>query len=123
EAAAALPGAARDGSRLAAGFGVEHVPPMTLGQARAWAELGVLLGARDKPEPEWLNPLALPAVAEAADVLGGLAEQYREKRARLGEVFTERVLDLDLETLCLRFEQVYRGPLRVLSSAYRADRR
>ncbi|MBO0706722.1 MAG: DUF3320 domain-containing protein [Candidatus Dormibacteraeota bacterium] len=94
----------------------------TLSQVRALADIAGMASAPNRPEALWLNPLTLSSLDEAARVLGALVDRYRAHRAELTEVFTDGVLELDLETLCPRFEQVYRGPLKILKSNYRADR-
>src|SRR5262249_22934166 len=86
------------------------------------AELGRMVANRHKPEAEWLNPLQLPSLLDAARVLQALVSHYRERQEALAEVFNDRVLALDLETLCPRFDQIYAGWFRFLKRGYRADR-
>ena len=106
---------------LAARVGVE-VGELTVARACDLADLGQLVGASDRPEVEWLDPLALPRLNEAGQVLGALAASYRAKAEALSGIFTPSVLDLDLERLHARFEDLHRG-FRKLGSAYRADKK
>ena len=51
-----------------------------------------------------------------------LAEQLRREAESLSDTFSPDVLDLDLESLCLRFEEVYRGWFVWLNADYRRGR-
>jgi hypothetical protein len=116
-----LPWVEAQASRLARAFGCLEIA--TLRQALALGELGAMIDSRHRPESAWLSPIALPPVQAVARALAALVPQYLTRRASLTDVFTERVIELDLETLSMRFEHVYRGPLTFLKSGYRADRR
>ncbi len=95
---------------------------VTLHRAQEILELALLARAPNLPDPSWLRATTLGNLQQAASVLRSLVTEYRQRRAALQEVFTEVVLTLDLETLCVRFETVHKG-LGRLKSAYRADKR
>jgi transcription elongation GreA/GreB family factor/very-short-patch-repair endonuclease len=116
-----LPWLEAQAQRLAEAFGAGEVA--NLRQVQALGELGAMLANQHRPESAWLSPITLPPLQTAAGVLAALVEQYRARRLDLMEVFTDEVLGLDLETLTMRFEQVYRGPFNFLNGAYRSDRR
>ncbi len=107
---------------LCRGFGIP-LAGISVNRALATAKLASRLTARDLPEPQWLNPMTLPTVQEAAAVLGEVVTQYNRRRDELGEIFTASVLELDLEGMVLRFDQVHKGPFKFLRGSYRADRK
>ena len=117
-----IPDVSAQASKLVAAFGGSS-SQVNLRQARVLAELGGMVSDANRPETVWLNPITLPSLHAAAHLLGTLVEQYRARRAELSEVFTDKVLALDLETLCPRFEQVYRGPFVFLRRQFWADRK
>ena len=110
-----------DSEMIAREFGL---PPSGLSLARAGqlAELASLAGQVAKPEPEWINPATVGAVERAAKTLEPLCAAFNERREQLGQVFTEDVLTLDLESLCQRFQTVHTG-FGKLKGQYRADKR
>jgi len=107
--------------QLAKGLGVAP-QVMTLDVAERLVRLAELIGVKHQPESEWLDTFAIPKLDEAIDVLGALVDSYREKAEELSSVFKPSVLELDLESLRVRFESLHRG-IRKLGSAYRADKK
>jgi REase_MTES_1575/Protein of unknown function (DUF4011)/AAA domain/Protein of unknown function (DUF3320) len=95
---------------------------VTLVRALDLAQLGARVAEPAQPEPQWLNPAVIDDVERAAATLQPLCMTAVEHRDRLGDVFTEDVLDLDLESLCHRFASVHTG-LAKLGSAYRQDKK
>ncbi len=95
---------------------------ITMGRAIELAELGECAAAAARPEPAWLNPALIDDVDRAIETLKALCQSYVEQRDDLTGVFTEQVLDLDLENLCHRFASVHTG-LAKLGSAYRQDKK
>jgi transcription elongation GreA/GreB family factor len=107
---------------LADAFGGPAGEP-SLRRARDLGELGELVATPNRPEAGWLNPAAMPSLRAAVATLSELVAEHRARRAALGPVFTDRVLELDLEALSARFGRLRPGPLRWLRREYRADRR
>jgi len=108
-------------STVASAFGL-RADGVGLKRARELGELAEIAERPQRPEPYWINPAVVESVQLATDVLRPLIESFCHRRESLGEVFTDDVLDLDLESLCVRFEQVHRG-WKKLGGAYRADKR
>jgi hypothetical protein len=110
-----------DSEMIAREFGL---PPSGLSLTRAGqlAELASLVGQVARPEPEWINPATVVAVEHAWKTLEPLCVAFNERRQQLGQVFTEDVLTLDLESLCQRFQTVHTG-IGKLKGQYRADKR
>jgi very-short-patch-repair endonuclease len=109
-----------DARAIADSFGLPT--RMTLGRAVELAELALLAGESARPEAGWVNPAVVEAVEQAAASLQPLCAAFGERREKLGRVFTDDVLTLDLESLCQRFETVHTG-LGKLKGAYRADKK
>jgi very-short-patch-repair endonuclease len=86
------------------------------------AELSKLTGSPTPPEARWLDPTVQAALTEAIRVLGQLLGDYRARQGSLREVFTNEVLNLDLNGLKVRFTSTHRG-LRKLGGAYRRDKK
>jgi transcription elongation GreA/GreB family factor len=116
-----LPWIAEQAARLYRAFAAVG-GEMTISAMKSMAELGRMVANRHKPEAEWLNPLQLPSLTEAVQVLQSLVSQCRGRQKALAEVFNESVLALDLETLAPRFERLYAGPFRFFRRGYRADK-
>lgn len=95
---------------------------LSLRRTRDLGELAEIARRPQRPESEWINPALISSVRLAAAVLEPLISSLNERRRALGETFSDEVLDLDLEGLCARFEQVHLG-WRKLTGAYRADKR
>ena len=95
---------------------------LTLGRARAYADLALLAENPVKPQRGWLNPAVQAAVGESMTVLGPLIDLVRQHERGLREVFTEEALGLDLAVLNTRFRDSHRGWGRFTGQA-RADRR
>lgn len=110
-----------DARTVAAAFGLPG-DGITLERAAQLSELGGLLGSPTPAEPEWLDPLVQPSVAEAASALGSAVSGYRRHRDELASRFTEDVLKLDLEALRTRFLTIHTG-FGKLRGAYRADKK
>lgn len=109
-----------DAEAVAEAFGVA-VSGLSTDRLEALAELACQISATTPPEDQWLNPLSQVALTEAEAVLVPLVENFRDQRERLREVFTDDVLELELDQLRTRL----RSPsgLGKLSSSYRADKR
>lgn len=120
-AGALIDSVADDGETIAAGFGLRGTD-MTFGKAKRLAELALLAAEPAKPEPLWISPANIAEVEQAVRVLEPLCRAFTEQQARLGPVFSDAVLELDLESLCPRFERVHPG-FGKLSNSYRADKR
>lgn len=99
-------------------------PPSGITATRAieLAELGECAAAAARPEASWINPALIDDVDRAVETLKPLCRAFVEQRDRLTGVFTEQVLDLDLESLCQRFASVHTGVAK-LGSAYRRDKK
>ena len=82
---------------------------VTLRRAGELAELGTLAAVSTRPEPDWLNPALIGGVERAAQALEPICSGLAQQQERLGGVFTDEVLTLDLESLRQRFETVHRG--------------
>jgi hypothetical protein len=96
---------------------------MTITRATELAELGLLSGAPDRPEASWIEPGGLAEAQHARDVLEPLVRSFRHQRTDgAGQVFTDGVLELDLDGLITRFETVHHGMAK-LRSPYRDDKR
>ena len=110
-------------SAIARTFGL---PTQGITQERALelAELADLVNRPERPEGNWVISARAEAARLALDTLRPLVESFRAHRSRLGGIFTDAVLDpdLDLETLSVRFEVVHTG-LGKLKRGYRADKR
>jgi very-short-patch-repair endonuclease len=106
---------------LSATFGLV-TEEMTFERARELGELGALSSSADKPEPDWLSPASLASAEHAGDVLQELVDTFKQQHEELGKTFTDEVLDLDLDSLIVRFDTVHSG-LSKLRGAYRADKR
>ncbi|WP_421121684.1 DUF4011 domain-containing protein [Aquihabitans daechungensis] len=101
-------------------FGFPHAP--SIDDARRLQGLGGLVGGVNPPESSWLTPTASTAIQEARRVLQEHLTRYRERREALREVFTDEVLELDLNGLSVRFRDVHKG-IGKLGGTYRADKR
>lgn len=110
------------GAILAEAFDVS-ADELTAEQAHCLASLAVLAEQRDLPEPDWFLPGGVPTVEAALQTLGPLAEQLGCEADSLADMFLPEVLELDLESLCVRFEQVYRGWFVGLNADFRRDRK
>ena len=106
---------------LANGLGLQP-GAMTLDVVDRLVTLADLIGAKHRPEGDWLDTFALPKLDEAINVLSAVVDSYREKAEALSGLFKPSVLELDLESLRARFETLHRG-IRKLGGAYRADKR
>jgi REase_MTES_1575/Protein of unknown function (DUF4011)/AAA domain len=111
----------QDAMAIARPFGLA-ADAVTVHRAGELAELGALAGSSTRPEPEWLNPALIDGVERAARALEPLCSQLADLEERLGAVFTDDVLNLDLESLHQRFETVHRG-FGKLGSTYRNDKK
>jgi very-short-patch-repair endonuclease len=111
---------AEDSGIIASAFRVPSTE-LSFVQCERLAELACQIGATTPPEGAWLNPLSQVALTEAESVLVPLVEGFRNRRERLKEVFTDEVLDLDLERLRTRLQS--QSGLSKLSSSYRSDKR
>lgn len=109
-----------EASSIAAAFGL-HEASASLVRAADLAHLGSLAAAEDPPEPEWLSPAFQSAVDQATAVLGELLSEFRQQQHDLAEIFKPTVLDLDLDTLVVRFETVHTGFGRY-KKAFREDK-
>ncbi len=92
------------------------------GRAIELAELAALSTAENKPESTWLTATGLERARQARATLEPLVESMRQHREKLGGIFTDDVLGLDLDGLVARFESVHRG-FGKLRDAYREDKR
>lgn len=112
---------ASDAERVAVAFNLQ-TRGLTVNRAAELAELGALVDSAVRPEAAWLNPATQAALTEAVRVLRELADDFRSRRERIRETFTDGVLDLDLVGLQARFAEVHRG-LGKLRRAYRDDKK
>lgn len=87
------------------------------------AELASLADRPHRPERDWFAPSGLRRAREAAARMRPLLESVRGREAALRTCFKPEVLQLDLETLCVRFGSTYRGLFRWLNSDFRRDRK
>lgn len=110
-----------DARRVADAFGLQG-EPISVVRAVELGRLGQLVAAPLRPEETWLNPLMMQALADAERILSELVIDFRQRRQRLQAIFTDDVLDLDLQALKVRFEEVHRG-FRKLGGSYREDKR
>jgi very-short-patch-repair endonuclease len=110
-----------DATALALALGLD-VRRLSLDRALELVALSDITRIDHPPEPTWLEEKGLAAAATAHTELAFAVRQYREKASNLDEVFTDRVLDLDVGGLKARFDTVHSG-LRKLSASYRADRK
>lgn len=106
---------------LAVAFGFEP-EGSAIGKSKDLLLLAELTVSTSKPESNWLDGVSLPRVTEAAEVLGSAVAEYRQNADRLDDLFQSSVLDLDLESLQVRFQTSHRG-LNKLGGAYRADKK
>ena len=90
-------------------------------RAEQLAMLGCLAEAPHRPEPHWLQPAIADALTPAASELQTLIAELVAHRERLSTIFTDQILDEDLDGLVRRFAEEHRG-IRRLSSKYREDR-
>jgi hypothetical protein len=106
---------------IASAFGLQA---RNIGPDRAieLAELAALTIAENKPESKWLTPSGLQRAQRARKTLQPLVEAVRRQRTELGGIFTDDVLELDLDSLIARFDSVHQG-VRKLRGAYRDDKR
>ena len=84
-------------------------------------ELGGLATVDPLPEPSWLDAEGVQAASEALAVLSRLVARFGEQRNELMVDFKPSALELDLEGLKERFDNVHTG-LRKLGGAYRSDK-
>lgn len=110
-----------DSESIAREFGLP-LSGISLARAGQLAELASLVGQVARPEPDWINPATIEAVEHAAKTLQPLCAAFNERRERLGQVFTDDVLTLDLESLCQRFQTVHTG-FGKLRGQYRTDKK
>ena len=110
-----------DSETIAREFGLP-LSGISLARAGQLAELASLVGQVARPEPDWINPATIEAVEHAAKTLQPLCAAFNERREQLGQVFTDDVLTLDLESLCQRFQTVHTG-FGKLRGQYRADKK
>lgn len=115
-----LGGAEAPAMMLAEAFGLRAA--VSTAMARRLAELGGLAGSPTPPEPAWLNPATRAALDDARRVLIDLLRTYRSRRDALRAIFSEKVLDLDLQGLHARFRDIHTG-VRKLGGAFRADKK
>lgn len=116
-----LQAATAGAGRIAGAFGLPATSP-SLGRIRELAELGQLTGSATPPEAQWLDPSGLAVAEEASRVLEKHVAEFVRHRQSLSDVFVEKVLELDLQGLCVRFETVHRGWRKLLPGYWR-DRR
>jgi hypothetical protein len=94
----------------------------TADRAAQLAELGALTVSATRPESGWLTHDGLAAAKRARDALEPLVNDMCDRRAALGQTFTDDVLELDLDGLIARFETVHHG-FGKLRGSYRDDKR
>lgn len=110
-----------DAHAIGEAFGIP-TSELTVVRAAELAELGLISRGPVHPEPEWINPARLPEIEQAVEILQPLCLAFNDWRERLGHVFTDDVLAVDLESLCNRFQSAHSG-LHKLRSTYRDDKR
>ncbi|HEV3075171.1 MAG TPA: DUF4011 domain-containing protein, partial [Thermoanaerobaculia bacterium] len=113
--------AAEGAGRLACAFNLRAVNASTA-RMRELAELGQLAGSPTPPDAGWLDPPGLAVAEAAAAVLEPHVADVLRHREALVAIFTDAVLELDLEGLCVRFETVHKGWRKLLPAHWR-DRR
>jgi very-short-patch-repair endonuclease len=113
--------ASTDARTIGQAFGLPTAG-LTLSRALELAHLGSCAAEPARPEREWINPAVIDEVEAAATTLQPICAALVEHGERLGGVFTDEVLGLDLESLCYRFATVHTG-LAKLGSAYRQDKK
>lgn len=111
----------RDTQAIATSFGLEPAPT-TLERATRLAKLAGLAGSVERPEANWLSQLGAEQVRHAIAVLRPICAAVRELRDQLSTVFTNGVLDMDLEGLVQRFQQLHHG-FGKLRGQYRRDKK
>lgn len=109
------------GEWLAQALGVPQ-QNLSIIRIRQLVDLARLSANPNPPEPMWLNPVATEAIQEAWVVLQSLVEDYRTRQDALTSVFTDAVLELDLQGMVTRFETVHTG-IHKFRGAYREDKR
>jgi very-short-patch-repair endonuclease len=111
---------ADDSRRISDAF---RLSPETLTVARAaeLADLAALVNTATRPESAWFNPAVQAALTDAVRILGELVQDFRQRRDRIRDTFTDGVLELDLTSLHARFATVHRG-FGKLKRAYRKDK-
>ena len=111
---------AADATALSNQFGLA-VGRVTPRRCAELVELGSFVGSSTRPEGAWLDPAAQAALMEAESLLSDLVGQYRERRSKARDVFTDNILSVDVVALRARFQQ-NTGP-RKLGATYRADKK
>lgn len=110
----------KDAELIASSFQVPS-SELSFAECEDLAELACQIGSTTPPENSWLSPLSQVALTEAESVLVPLVEAFRGQRERLKEVFTDEVLELDLEQLRTRLQS--KSGVGKLSGSYRADKK
>jgi len=85
-------------------------------------KVGELASQPYLPHRSWLSIGEAHKVRNASFRCQEAVRQYQSATEDHKEIFLPSILDLSLETLCIRFEKVY-GPLRFLKRRYWEDRR
>jgi very-short-patch-repair endonuclease len=111
-----------DATELASAFGLDAGSLLSADRAGRLADLVELSGYLDRPEGAWLNRVTLHRAHHAVEVLGPACTALRERRDQLSATFMDDVLQLDLQGLVLRFQQLHHG-IGKLRSQYRADKK
>lgn len=108
------------GRRAERGLGLA-TEELTLSRCTMLAKMGELLQTSHPPLPEWFNPASSRLIRDACETLERLASAVRDRRDELSAIFEDSVVDLDLESLIVRFTTLHHG-LGKLKSGYRADK-
>ncbi|MBM4071389.1 MAG: DUF4011 domain-containing protein [Planctomycetes bacterium] len=115
------------GIPLPAGCGGEAGPgktdpsPAILRQLQRLANLCM---SEHAPERTWVHDAeVLAEVRDLINVYKPRFAEYRSRRKKLLDVYTESLFDLELERLAAAFAGPYRSWLRIFNGTYRSDRR
>jgi len=97
-------------------------PPRTASELSRLLELGSLVFSPHKPSGIWLDAAKLPEVRVAVDALELQVDKVRASLATVETLFNAAILDIDVEGLQVRFDQVHHG-FGKLRPAYWRDKR
>jgi len=101
---------------------LEAPTPRTVSELRRLLELGSLVFAPHKPSALWLDAVKLPEVCVAVDTLELCVNKVKTSLATVEVLFNPAILEIDVEGLQLRFDQVHHG-FGKLRLAYWRDKR
>lgn len=89
----------------------------------ALTEVGRFIATTTPPEPGWLDPRLLPTLTHSTNLLRTRVDSLRKVRAELSGLFTEKILDVDLDAIAHRLREAAGSFWLRLGAQYRVDKR